>query len=114
MMGSIKKSSYTGEGDGGYASFSNIAFHNQSYDVKGIVEGTTIKSRGGGGRGGPTEFVGTKIFISSMGQGKNYFHTHAHTNKTHRVARLIHGRKVADSIHPVQRITSDCTCAVPE
>ena len=88
----------------GDAPFSNISFRNQSDDVKGIIERTTIKSRWGVGR---QNLTGTKIFISSMGQVKDYFHIYIHTNKTYRVPRFTRDRKVADSTPPPPRPTNN-------
>ena len=93
----------------GDAPFSNISFRSQSDDVKGIIERTTIKSRGGVGR---LNLSGQKYLFPVWDMSKT-ISIHIHTNKTHRVARLTHDRKVADST-PLQRTTRDCTCAVSE
>ena len=94
----------------GDAPFSNISFRNQSDDVKVIIERTTIKSRGGVGR---QNLLGQKYLFPAWDRTKT-ISIHTHKNKTHRVARLTHDRKVADSIFPVQRTSRDCTCAVSE
>ena len=80
----------------GDAPFSNISFRNQSDDVKGIIERTTIKSRGGVGR---QNLSGQKYLFPVWDRSKT-ISIHIHTNKTHRVARFTHDRKVADSTPP--------------
>ena len=80
----------------GDAPFSNISFRNQSDDVKGIIERTTIKSRGGVGR---HSLTGQKYLFTVWDRSKT-ISIHIHTNKTHRVARFTHDRKVADSTPP--------------
>ena len=80
----------------GDAPFSNISFRNQSDDVKGIIERTTIKSRGGVNR---QNLSGQKYLFPVWDRSKT-ISIHIHTNKTHRVARFTHDRKVADSTPP--------------
>ena len=80
----------------GVGPFTKISFRNQSDDVKGIIERTTIKSRGGVGR---LNLSGQKYLFPACDKSKT-ISIHTHKNKTHRVARLTHDRKVADSIPP--------------
>ena len=69
---------------------------NQRDDVKGIIEGTTIKFRWGAGR---QNLLGQKYLFLAWDRAKT-ISVHTHKSKTHRVARLTHDRKVADYIPP--------------
>ena len=77
--------------------------------TKAMMSKVLLRGRGGVDR---QNLSGQNIYFLH-GTGQRLF-PYIHKNKTHRVARLTHDRKVADSVPPVQRTMRDRTCAVSE
>ena len=77
MMGGIKKNPHIqGKGMVGGVRFSNISFHNLGDGVKGIIEDTAIKSRGGVDR---QNLSGQKYLVPAWDRAKTIS---MHTQKT--------------------------------
>ena len=105
-MGGIKKPSYTGEGDVGVPHLAT--FHSTT---KAMMSKVLLRRRPLNPEGEWTDRIcRDKNIYFLHGTGQRLF-PYIHKNKTHRVARLTHVRKVADSApRPTNHARSHLRC----